>query len=91
MAVFVLQLLPVKQAIRYFFVDNITVEEIVHTTKTPVKPLSFIDEDHLLSDLHLLDHPFIFFNTVLSALHSDMLPSLHADDVETPPPNAVTA
>jgi hypothetical protein len=90
MAVFILQLLPIKQAVNYFFVDNITVEEIVHDAKTPVKPPTVIDEDHLLNELHFMEHPSLF-GSVLSSLYKDMLPSSHADDVETPPPNAVAA
>ena len=77
--------------INYFLVDNITVEEIVDTAKTPVKSLTVIDEDHLMTDFHFIDHPSLFGRNVLSSLYKDMLPSSHADDVETPPPNAVAA
>lgn len=86
-----LQLLPIKQVINYFLVDNITVEEIINTAKSPVKPPSFIDEDHLITDFQFIDHHSIFGGNVLSSLYKNMLPSTHADDVETPPPNAVIA
>ena len=85
--VFVLQLLPIRQVINYFFVDNITVEEIIHTAKTPVKPPTVIDEDHIMSEFHYFEHPYLSAKNILSGLYKDMLPSTHADDVETPPPN----
>jgi hypothetical protein len=90
-ALFVLQLLPIKQVINYFLIDNITVEEIVHTAKTPSKPPTFIDEDQLMTDFHFIDHSSLFGRNVLSSLYKDMLTSCNADDVETPPPNAATA
>jgi hypothetical protein len=89
-AAFLLQLLPVKQAINYFCVDNITVEEMVHDAKNPVKPTTVVDEDHLMNEVHGMQHPFLF-ESVLSSLYTHMLPSSHADDVETPPPNAIAA
>lgn len=67
------------------------VEEIVNTAKTPVKPPTVIDEDQIANDLNFLEHPFLFNGNVLSCLYKDMLPSLHADDVETPPPNGLDA
>ncbi len=77
--------------INYFLVDNVTVEEIIHTAKTPVKPPTVIDEDHLITHFHFIDHPSLFGRNILSSLYEGMLPSSHADDVETPPPNAVAA
>ena len=43
-----LQLLPVKQAVRYFFIDNIIIEEILDVSKNATKNFRFLDEDHFL-------------------------------------------
>ena len=43
--VLVLQILPIRQAVRYFLIDNQTVEEILHVDKSAAKNLS-LDDDH---------------------------------------------
>lgn len=85
--VFVLQLLPIRQAVQYFWVDNITVEEIVHVTKSPVKPPTVIDEDHLMNDSWAWDHPGA--DVLSSPATADPLVFTDNDpaEVETPPPN----
>jgi hypothetical protein len=88
--VFVLQLIPLKQVINYFFIDNQMTEEIAHTVKTPVKNFSSPDEDyHFLYDLQHLPYPYLSLLSTATGLYKDMLPSSHADDIETPPPNVL--
>jgi len=86
--VLAIQLLPVRQVIKYFFVDNQMTEEIVEANKSLAKNFRFIDEDHhfMLEMMHPLNH----FTTVsdLAYFHlSETLPDFHPDDIPTPPPN----
>lgn len=88
--VFVLQLLPIRQVIQYFSIDNAIVEEILHTTKTPSKNFNIIDEDaHFIYDHHFLSQLHFPVSVVITGFYKAMLPSSHADDIETPPPNSV--
>jgi hypothetical protein len=88
MLVLMIQLLPVKQVVRYFFVDNPTSEEIVEGAKSATKNFRFLDEDH---------HWLYGTGTVVSEaiptaasafLHfAEALPVFYSKDIHTPPPN----
>ena len=86
--VFVLQLLPIRQAINYFFIDNQMTEEIVHINKPAAKNINTPDEDfHFINDQLSLLHTHLLVDIAAIGLYKEMLPSSHADDIETPPPN----
>ena len=88
--VFVLQLLPVKQAVRYFYLDNPITEEIVDINESAVKKKNITDDDdHFLNDYHYLLLTSLSVNKSVLGLYITKLPSSHADDIETPPPNVV--
>lgn len=80
--VLLLQLLPVKQVISYFFVDNQMNEELVEVKK-PLQP----NEEKLI---HNFD-PSIALSRELNKkaflLFSVTLPSLYTAEIPTPPPN----
>lgn len=85
--VLVLQLLPVKQAVRYFFIDNLMVEEILHVEKNATKNFRLLDEDHIMPEFNFsLQHYSLISKS--SAYHfADVLPANHTADIHTPPPN----
>jgi hemolysin-activating ACP:hemolysin acyltransferase len=83
-------LLPVRQVIKYFFVDNQMTEEIVETNKSLAKNFRFIDEDHhfMPEMIHPLGH--IIAISDLAYFHRSVtLPDSHAADIPTPPPNTL--
>lgn len=88
--VFVLQMLPVKQAVRSFCFGNSITEEITAINESAAKKINIADEDdHFLTNyLHLL-HTVLSVNNTALGLYISMLPSSHADDIETPPPNVM--
>lgn len=85
-----MQLLPIKQAVRYFCLNNPITEEIVNINESAAKKINIAaEDDHFLNDyLHLLNS-FLTVNNTIFSLYAAMLPSSHADDIETPPPNVV--
>lgn len=85
--VMVLQLLPVKQAIRYFFIDNVMVEEILHVNKNATKNFKLLDEDHIIPDFDFSQHQYFLVNNKLSHYFTEVLPAVHAAEIHTPPPN----
>ena len=86
--VLVIQLLPVRQVVRYFFIDNPANEELVESSKGATKNLRFLDEDH-----HWLPGTGTLFSIYQPAeksdyLHfSEMIPAFHVVEILTPPPN----
>lgn len=87
-----MQLLPVRQAVQYFSIDNVIVEEVLGAAKAPSKNFSTLDEDaHFIYDHHFLPHLHFPISVVTTGFYKAMLPSSHADDIETPPPNAVNS
>lgn len=87
--VLVLQLLPVRQAVKYFLIDNQTVEEIVHVEKGPSKHMRLLlDEDHTCMPAidYLSDH-FILLSNNYPFHTAETIPLFHAADIPTPPPN----
>lgn len=83
-----LQLLPVKQAVRYFFVDNLIIEEIIHINKNATKNFRLLDEDHnLFSESDHFSPQFSLLNNVPFFNYAEILPASHSADIHTPPPN----
>ncbi|UEG50845.1 hypothetical protein LK994_05065 [Ferruginibacter lapsinanis] len=83
-----IQILPIRSVVKYFFIDNVITEEILHADKGATKNFRFIDEDHkcLPSDWYLTPQLSATVNTIL--FHFDeMLPASYPADVQTPPPN----
>lgn len=88
--VMALQLLPIRQAAKYFLIDNVTVEEISNLNKGVAKNFRFLDEDHkCMFELDCLSHHFVFINNISLFHFAEMLPLFHAADIHTPPPNHV--
>lgn len=85
--VMVLQLLPVRQAVRYFLIDNQTVEEILHVEKGATKNFRFLDEDHCVIDLDFLSHHFSIIKKFYPAHAAENIPAFHPADIPTPPPD----
>ena len=83
-------MLPVKQAVCSFCFGNSVIEEIIDINESAGKTIDIADGDQ-----HFLNPPPHFLYTALSlnntafALYIAMLPSSHADDIETPPPNVM--
>ena len=88
--VLALQLLPFKQVIQFFFIDNQLSEEIVHSPSGLAKKFQLLDEDHkVLPPLQYLLPQFIVVDNSHSFQLSEMLPDFHTADIQTPPPNYV--
>lgn len=88
--VFVLQLLPTKQAVRYFCFDNPITEEIVHINDAPAKKTNnAVEDQHFFTDHLYVLNPGSLLNNTSFGLYIAMLPFSHAADIETPPPNVV--
>lgn len=86
--VLALQLIPLRQVIQYFLIDNQLTEEIVDAHSSAAKKMRLLDEDHKV--IPTLDHFFsmIDISDKISYFHySEMLPELHSADIQTPPPN----
>jgi hypothetical protein len=85
--VMVLQLLPVRQAVRYFLIDNQTVEEIAGVDKSATKNFRFLDEDHCLQDIDLMSHHLSIIKNIHPFYIALNIPPFHTAEVLTPPPN----
>jgi len=88
MLVLELQLLPIKHTVRYFFVDNLLIEEISHTNNNATKNFRVLDEDnHFLTEpIHFTPQFYLLSESTLFP-YQEMLPAIHAADIHTPPPN----
>ena len=86
--VLAIQLLPVRQVIQYFFIDNQLTEELAATAKAPAKNIQ-LDEDKLLHDLDIPLSEFVFLHKEAFFHFSDTLPSLYTAEILTPPPNFI--
>jgi len=86
--VLAIQLLPVRQVIRYFFIDNQITEELADGAKGATKNFRMLDEDKLLHDLDIPVSAFIILNKESFFHFSDALPALYNAEILTPPPNA---
>lgn len=85
--VMVLQLLPVKQAVRYFFIDNFMVEEMLHVNNDATKNFRLLDEDHSIPGFDFTLHHYVLLNNPIYYHFAEILPSIQAADIHTPPPN----
>ena len=85
--VLVLQLLPVRQVIKYFFVDNQMTEEIVDLNKGATKNMRFLDEDKLMHEIDLSFAQFENPDKEAFFHYNDVLPAFHTIEILTPPPN----
>lgn len=84
----VLQLIPVRQVISYFFVDNQANEELVETEKGATKNFRFLDEDHKWlpgTDQTLITH--VAGESASFFHYAEALPAHFEIDIQTPPPN----
>ena len=86
-----LQLLPVKQAVRYFFIDNLIIEEILHVNKNATKNFRLLDEDHFLWEADQFAPQFFSFHNAAFFNYEEILPANHCSDIHTPPPNFLLA
>ena len=85
--VMALQLLPVKQAVQYFFVDILIIEEILHVNKNATKNFRLLDEDHFIFDgVHCVPSFLIPLNMAFFQF-AETLPVSYPTDIQTPPPN----
>ena len=82
-----IQLLPVRQVVRYFFVDNPLTEELADVNKGATKNFRLLDEDKLLHDFDISTAPFIILHKNAFFHFADTLPSLYTAEILTPPPN----
>jgi hypothetical protein len=84
-----LQLLPVKQVLDRFYTDTSLVEEAADAPeKENTSAMAGIDQDSLPPyDVFAAVFARLHAKEVAVAMHIDMQPSTHADDIETPPPN----
>lgn len=87
--VLVLQLLPVRQVIKYFFIDNQVTEEVVDLDKGATKNMRFLDEDKLLHDIDFSMVSFEPLNKTSFFHFSAIIPALYTAEIPTPPPNRV--
>ena len=87
--VLAIQLLPVRQVIRYFFIDNQLTEELADVSKSPSKNVRQLDEDKLLHDFDITAAPFIILHKEAFCHFADTLPSLYTIEILTPPPNFI--
>jgi hypothetical protein len=88
--VMVLQLLPVRQAVRYFLIDNQTVEEILPLEKGATKNFSYLDEgQQMMQELFSLTHHFTIINNSYPLQVAENVPLFHPADIPTPPPDNV--
>jgi len=84
----VLQILPVRQAVKYFLIDNQTVEEIFHLEKGASKSLRFLDENQkFITEANYLSRHFILIDNSYPFHFSEMPPLFHGVEVPTPPPD----
>lgn len=82
------QLLPMKQVIKYFLIDNPLTEEITHAEKSPEKSQLQEDEYYnwVIPHYNLITFKYSFsgrggFN------FAESIPDSHSADIHTPPPN----
>jgi hypothetical protein len=88
--VLVLQLLPVRQVVRYFWIDNMATEETMHIDNSSTKNFNELDENHkFLPTFNYLLPKFAIVTDILTLPLNEALPLFHTADIQTPPPNWV--
>lgn len=86
--VLVLQIIPIKQVIEYFFIKNTLTEELVDCHKSASKNLRLFDEDHKsLPPNDYLIPQLLLVNERIDFHYTETLPALQVKDIQTPPPN----
>lgn len=86
--VLVLQILPIRQAFRYFLIDNQTVEEILHADNDSTKKIKLLEEEtKYLPEHAFLSQHYILVNNIPALHYTESLPLFHSADIHTPPPN----
>ncbi len=90
MLTLLLQLLPVRQAIKYFFIDNILVEEIVEVNKGATKNFRLPDDDHGYTyETSHSTHFLCILENTFTHLYDESIPAFHVADILTPPPDLI--
>ena len=85
-------MLPVKQAVRSLYFGNSITEEMIDINESAGKIIYVADGDHHFLNNHLYWlHASLSVNNTAFGLYVAMLPSSHADDIETPPPNIISS
>jgi hypothetical protein len=87
--VLAIQLLPIRQVISYFFIDNQLTEEIVEVEKGAAKNIKQVDEDKLLHDFDISINQFLSLNKEAFFHFADRLPLRYTAEILTPPPNCI--
>ncbi|MEY2918618.1 MAG: hypothetical protein RIS73_2332 [Bacteroidota bacterium] len=87
--VLAIQLLPVRQIISYFFIDNQLTEEIIEVEKGATKNIKQLDEDKLIHDFDISINQFLSLNKESFFHFADRLPMLYTAEILTPPPNCI--
>ncbi len=85
--VMVLQLVPMRQAVKYFMVDNITVEDLPDTEKDDCKKFEFKEDHKYLPALFSTVENCMLLKNKVFHTTAETLPQFHFADVHTPPPN----
>jgi hypothetical protein len=87
--VFLVQLLPIREAVYYFITDDSRIEEVADTSKSLEKGNNKFGENNFLIEQYSLFYSYLSLTVSVAELHQSMVPSSHADDVESPPPNII--
>lgn len=83
-----LQMLPIKQAVSYFYIDNVMIEEILHDAKESAKNLGgFNDNDQFINVVFDIFHAYTLELPNNISAQDELIISCHAVEIETPPPN----
>jgi hypothetical protein len=83
-------LVPVKQVIRYFYIENAMAEELLHSAEKSNINTSLFGKEIDLFKLDILYFAFLPAANQILRRQEIILPSTNAADIETPPPNCVT-
>ncbi len=88
MLVMAFQLLPVRQAVKYFLVDNVAMEETEDLEKEDSKTFRFSDDaSKLLPNAQHFFHLVNLANKTACFHYDEALPLHHVADIATPPPD----
>ena len=83
-----MQLFPVRQAVKYFLIDNQTGEEILHVEKGATKNVELLDEDHkYMPVLDKAGRHFSVVNNCYPFHTAVIIPPFHSAEIPTPPPD----
>ncbi len=82
-----LQLVPARQVINYFFIDNQLTEEIAEANKSATKNMRMLDEDKLMHEIDLSVSPALILNKDAFFHYSETIPVFYTAEILTPPPN----